>query len=113
MKRVQHLKDGFRHMLFDRHPRTESSRIRRGIEHDRDHLAPRNTLVQRLANLGHHGDIENIERWPRKRDPRDAVSYVEFDVLKIHSRWYIRSQVLTSPFLPVGISLNQPSAACD
>src|SRR5437588_622588 len=81
MKRVQHLKDCFRHMLFDRHPRTESSRIRRGIEHDRDHLAPRNTLVQSLANLVHHGDIENIERRPRERDPRHAIGDGESDAL--------------------------------
>ena len=91
MKRVQHLKDGFRHMLFDRHPRTESSRIRRGIEHDRDHLAPRNTLVQRLANLGHHGDIENIERWPREGDPRDAIVNFEFDILEFFGHHFTKA----------------------
>src|SRR2546427_9536246 len=68
-------------MLFHRDSRAESSRIRRGIEHDRDHVAPRNTLVQSLANLVHHGDIENIERRPRESNPRHAIGDVESDAL--------------------------------
>src|SRR6266540_6889972 len=82
MKRVEHLKDSFRHMLFHRYSRAESSRTRRGIEHDRDHIAPRNAFIQRLANLIHHGDVKDIERWPRESDPRDAVDNLEFDVLE-------------------------------
>src|SRR5436309_15369110 len=68
-------------MLFHRDSRAESSRIRRGIEHDRDHLAPRNTLVQSLANLAHHCDVEDVERRPRESNPRDALVNVESDAL--------------------------------
>src|SRR5437667_11634988 len=81
MERVEHLKNSFRHMLFHRYSRAESSRIPYGIEHDRDHVAPRNTLVQSLANLVHHGDIENIERGPSERDPRHAIDDDESDAL--------------------------------
>src|SRR5437588_11203590 len=82
MERVEHLKNSFRHMLFHRYSRAESSRIPGGVEYDRDHIAPRNTLVQSLANLVHHGDIENSERRPRERDPRHAIGDVKFDILE-------------------------------
>src|SRR5437016_3319445 len=90
MKRVQHLEDGFRHVLFDRHPRTESSRILGSVEYYRHHLAPRNALIQSLANLAHHGDIENIERRPRERDPRYALVNLEFDILEFFVHHFMK-----------------------
>ena len=68
-------------MLFHRDSRAERSRILGSVEHYRHHLAPRNALVQSLANLAHHGDIENIERRPRERDPSHAIGDVESDAL--------------------------------
>src|SRR6266513_5726699 len=105
MERVQHLADSLRHMLFDRHPRTESSRILGSVEYYRHHLAPRNALVQSLANLAHHGDIENIERRPRERDPRHAVGDVESDAL-IFLR-HLATDHLIEEGLATVISLNR------
>jgi hypothetical protein len=42
----------------------------------------RQTLVQRRANLAHHRDVKDVERWPRESNPRDPVIDPEPDVLE-------------------------------
>jgi hypothetical protein len=82
MKRVEHLKDSFGYVLFHRHPGAKGPRFRRCVENDRRQISLGQALVQGVANLAHHRDVEDIERWPREGDPRDPVVNPEFDVLK-------------------------------
>jgi hypothetical protein len=80
MKSVEHLKNRFLHVLFDRHARTERATTLVRIEHDRHELALR-TLPQRARDLTHHRDVENIQRRLRERDTRDAIVDPEIDVI--------------------------------
>ena len=80
MKRVEHLEDRVLHVLLNRDARTERATSLVRIEDDGDELALR-ALPERARDLTHHLDVENVQRRPRERDPRDAVVDVKVNVL--------------------------------
>jgi hypothetical protein len=81
MKRIQHLKYRIFAMLFNGHSRTKRPAVRRCIENDCNDLTPMRTLIKRVVDLSHHGDIKDIDWRTRESQPCDAIVYIEFDVL--------------------------------
>jgi hypothetical protein len=67
-------------VIFDRDSGTKRATILVGIKHDRHQLALR-TFAQRLPDLAHHLDIENIQRRPRERDSPNAILETKVDIL--------------------------------
>jgi len=80
MKRVEHLEDRVLHVIFDCDARTEGATILVSIKNDRHQLALR-TLAERLSDLVHHLDVENIQRRTRERDSPNAILETKVDVL--------------------------------
>src|SRR3954454_23031387 len=72
MKRVEHLENGFLDVLLDRDARAERATALLCVKHDR-HELPLRALPERTRNFAHHRDVENVQRRPRERDPRDAI----------------------------------------
>jgi hypothetical protein len=72
VERVEHLKDRFLNVLFNGDSGAERATVLVGVKNDRDELALR-TLTQRLRDLAHHLDVEDVQRRPRERDARDAI----------------------------------------
>ena len=82
MESFEHLKDRCGHVLFNRHPGAEGFCSLRRHKHDGRQISSARALVQRRANLAHHGDIQDVQRRPREGNPRDAILNCEFDILE-------------------------------
>ena len=82
MKRIQHLKDGFRYVLFNGDAGAECSRAFGGIEDNCRQVSLQSALIQSCRDLAHHRDVENVQRRPRERNARHAIFDSEFDVLE-------------------------------
>src|SRR5437660_12794141 len=82
MKRVEHLKDSFGHMLIHGNPGAEGPDVGRRVENNRGEITIWQALIQRFAHLTHHRDVKDIERRARESDAGDAVVDIESEVLK-------------------------------
>src|SRR5260370_28537498 len=85
MKRVEDLKARFRHVLFHSHAGAECARVRRGVKNNRAQTRRLRAIVQGVANLAHHRNVEDIERRPHEGNARDSVVDLKPDVLKFSS----------------------------
>ena len=64
-------------------------------------------IIQGVANLAHHGHVEDVERRPREADSRDAFIDNEFEVLKIiHDR--CKNVALRAPLIVRYIGSENP-----
>ena len=82
VKRVEHLDHRFRHVLFDGDTGAEGARAFSGFEYDRNEIILVGAIIQRVANLAHHGNVEDVERRPREGDSGDLISNLESDILE-------------------------------
>ena len=69
-------------MFFDCNSGAECPRPRLSYKNDSHDIALFGQRSERRTNLSHHGDVENVQRWARKRDLRYPIFNFEFDVLE-------------------------------
>jgi hypothetical protein len=83
MKGVKHLIDGPFHMFFHRDSSAKRTTVLVRVKHDGDELAFLTARSERPANLPHHRDVENIQRWTRKGYSPDSILNLESDVFVV------------------------------
>jgi hypothetical protein len=76
-------------VIFNRDSGTERATILISIKHNRNQVTLR-TLTQRLPDLAHHLNVENIQRRPRKSNPPNAI--LDSDTNVLISAHDVRSQ---------------------
>jgi hypothetical protein len=72
MKRIEHLKDCFLNVIFNRDAGAKRAARFVRIENYRDNFALR-ALAQCVADLAHHLDVKDVQGWTRKRDSRYTI----------------------------------------
>jgi hypothetical protein len=80
VERVEHLKDGFLNVILNGNTGAECTTVFVSIKNDCDQL----TLIalsERLRNLAHHFDVEDVQRRTSESDSPDAIFYTATDVL--------------------------------
>jgi hypothetical protein len=80
VERVQHLKDRFLDVILDGDTGAEGATVLVGVKNDRDELALI-ALTERLRDLAHHLDVEDVQRRTREGNPCDAIVNLQADVL--------------------------------
>jgi hypothetical protein len=81
VERIQHLEDRLFDVFLYRDSGAESFALGGSVKNDRYQFALVGTLIERVVNFPHHGDVENIEWRARERYARGAVLDPELDVL--------------------------------
>ena len=81
MERIQHSKDRLFPVFFNRHSRTKSPAVGRCIENNRNYLSLKRALIQRVIDLQHHLDVEDVDWRTSESDARNAILDMEFYVL--------------------------------